>query len=43
MSGKKGNPVAVAMRKRYGATILVHKDKRQKRKNRQSWRKEEGV
>lgn len=36
------NAAAVAMFKRYGSTTTTHKDRRTKRRNRQSWRKDEG-
>ena len=36
---KLTNPIAVAMRLRYGTTSSVHKDRREKRKNRKSWKK----
>lgn len=35
------NPIAIAMLKRYGSTNSIHQDRRLKRKNRQSWRKDE--
>jgi hypothetical protein len=35
------NPVAVAMMKRYGRTTTVMTSKNQKRKNRNSWKKDE--
>ena len=35
------NPIAVGMNLRFGRTTTVMKDKRTKRKNRNSWRKEE--
>jgi len=38
---RQTNPIAVAMLKRYGQTTSVHKDRRTKRQNRQTWRKDE--
>lgn len=35
------NPIAVAMMKRYGQTVTVMTNRNTKRKNRQSWRKDE--
>lgn len=37
------NPIAVAMQKRYGRTTTVMKDRRTKRTNRRSWRKDHDV
>lgn len=36
----KKNPVAVAMVQRYGKTSKAMKDRRTKRQNRQSWKKD---
>lgn len=37
------NPIAVAMQKRYGHTTTVMRDRRTKRQNRRSWRKDQEV
>ena len=39
--GVPRNAVAVAMRRRYGATVSVHADRRERRRGRRSWRKDE--
>lgn len=38
--GNMRNPIKVALVKRYGKTSTIHKDKRLRRVNRKSWRKE---